>query len=189
MRTHLLLVLAAGLAATAMAATAPPNFPEISLQPRPEDACFAAAHQLNSDPATCDDLIHNADLDARTLAATHNNRGVILSTMGLRDEALSDFEATLALVPDHAEAQINRANILFELARYPQALRAYDSVLAGTGVNQHVVLFNRALTHRALGNIEQAGVDFAAARERATGGARAGRAGASQPTQAPQTRR
>ncbi|MCZ6709016.1 MAG: hypothetical protein O7B25_01480, partial [Gammaproteobacteria bacterium] len=58
----------------------------------------------------------------------------------------------------------NQANILFELARYPAALTAYDAVLAHVSVNQHVVLFNRALTHSALGNVEQAGIDFAAAR-------------------------
>ncbi|MFP6815323.1 MAG: tetratricopeptide repeat protein [Pseudomonadales bacterium] len=166
MRTHLLLAVFAGLATTALAATAPPNFPEVSPQPHTEDACFAAALQLNSETATCDDLIHAAGIDARSLAATHNNRGLILATMGLRDEALSDFETALSLAPNLAEAQINRANILFELARYPAALKAYDAVLAHVSVNQHVALFNRALTHSALGNVEPAGIDFASARQK-----------------------
>jgi len=170
MRTYLLAVVAANLAAATLAAPAPQNFPVVSLRPTTEDACFAAARDLNPDPSTCDVLIHRAGVDARTLAATHNNRGLILGAMGLPEEALDDFDAALVLAPDLAQAQINRANILFELARYPEALSAYDEALEHMTINRHVALFNRALTHRALGNVEQAKLDLDAARRRAGAG-------------------
>ena len=167
MRTYLLGLIAAALSATALsahAAQAPLNFPEVSVQPATEEACFAAARDLNPDPSTCDVLIQGANADAPTLAATHNNRGLILGAMGLPEDALADFESVLDLAPDLEQAQVNRANILFQLGRYAQALAAYDDALESTTRFRHVALFNRALTHRALGNVEQARLDLAAAR-------------------------
>jgi tetratricopeptide (TPR) repeat protein len=164
MRTYLLLIISSCLSATTLGASAPLNFPEVAVNTGIEGACFAAARDLDPDPSTCDVLIQRADTGAQTLAATHNNRGLILGAMGLQEEALVDFETALELAPGLGAAQVNRASTLFQLARYPEALTAYDEALTTMTTEQHVALFNRALVHRALGNVEAAGLDLAAAR-------------------------
>jgi len=172
MRTYLALATLACLTASALAAPAPLNFPEVAVIPASENACFAAARHADQEPdqdvGPCHTLIQRADLDPKTRAAAHNNRGLILSAMGLHADALGDFEAALELAPGLALALVNRANVMFMLERYPAALKAYDEVLA-TITQPHVVLFNRALVHRALGNVEAAGLDLAAARRLADG--------------------
>jgi tetratricopeptide (TPR) repeat protein len=162
------LAILAWLTGSALAAPAPLNFPEVAVIPASEDACFAAARHTDHDTSACDILIQRLDLDTQTRAAAHNNRGLILSARGLHADALGDFETALELAPALAHAQVNRANVMFMLERYPEALKAYDEALA-TATEAHVVLFNRALVHRALGNIEAAGLDLAAARRLADG--------------------
>jgi tetratricopeptide (TPR) repeat protein len=160
------------LTASALAAPAPLNFPEVAVNPASEDACFAAAQHADQDAdqdvSPCHTLIQRVDLDPQTRAAAHNNRGLILSAMGLHADALGDFESAMELAPGLAHAQVNRANVMFMLKRYPEALKAYDELLTTT-TQPHVVLFNRALVHRALGNVEAAGLDLAAARRLADG--------------------
>jgi tetratricopeptide (TPR) repeat protein len=109
-------------------------------------------------------ILQRAELEPTALAAAHNNRGLILAAMGQTNEALVDFEAALQLTPGLTEAQVNRANMLFYLARYPEALSAYDEVLPAMASNRYVVLFNRALTYRALGDVGQAAADLETAR-------------------------
>ncbi len=164
MRKYLLIVIASGVSTAALAANAPLNFPVLSMRTATTDACFAAALDTQSLPATCDVLIERAGVDAETLAATHNNRGLILAAMELNEDALNDFDAALELTPRLTEALINRASVLFLLGRYPQALAAFDEALTSMTAERHVVLFNRALTHRALGDVEQAKLDLAEAR-------------------------
>jgi tetratricopeptide (TPR) repeat protein len=164
---YLLVALAGGAMLTAQtvpAAPAPSSAPVVEVLPAGEDACFAAARDRQPDPASCDVVIQSAGVDTPTLAATHNNRGLILAAMNQLGEALADFETALELVPDLAQARINRANMLFQLARYPEALAAYDEALAGITVHRHIALFNRGLTYGALGNVVQARDDIAAAR-------------------------
>jgi len=162
------LAILACLTASALAAPAPLNFPEVTVIPASEDACFAAAQRADQDVSPCHTLIQRVDLDPQTRAAAHNNRGLILGAMGLHADALGDFESALELAPGLAHAQVNRANVMFMLERYPEALKAYDELLTTT-TQPHVVLFNRALVHRALGNVKAAGLDLAAARRLADG--------------------
>lgn len=148
-----------------MAAPAPPG--SAAVDPAPSaapDACFSAARDLKADLAACDVLINGSDADVHTLAATHNNRGLVLESMGMYEEALADFDAALKLEPDLAPARVNRANALFALARYSEALAGYDDALATMTTNRHVALFNKALTLRALGNVEQAAAALDSAR-------------------------
>lgn len=180
MRTYLLFSIAGCLAFNALAAPAPEpaaqqemSVAEVDLLPVREDACLESAREAarggKPDPATCDVILQRAELQPAGLAAAYNNRGLILAAMGQSDEALVDFEAALQLTPALTEAVVNRANMLFYLARYPEALSAYDEALPDMASNRHVVLFNRALTYRALGSVDQAAADLATARRLAAG--------------------
>ena len=188
MRTYLLFIIVSCLAVNALAAPAPEapaaapashdemSVPEDELLPVREDACFDSARQAarggKPDPAPCDVILQRAALQPTGLAAAHNNRGLILSAMGQIDEALVDFEAALQLTPGLTEARVNRANMLFHLARYPEALSAYEEVLPAMAGNRYLVLFNRALTYRALGDVDQAAADLETARRLAAAGPR-----------------
>jgi len=167
MRMHPLLLIVAGLSATCLAAPAPLTFPELSANAITENDCFTAARDQKADPAPCDALLHGAAADPWTLAITHNNKGLILGTIGEHEKALGEFDAALELAPELVQAQINRGNTLMRLGRYREALDAYDRAVSKATVNQHVALFNRALAHAAFGNLDQAASDLAAARHQA----------------------
>jgi tetratricopeptide (TPR) repeat protein len=109
-------------------------------------------------------VIQREGVDAQTLAATFNNRGLMMVAMELPEEALGDFDSALELSPDLIRAQVNRATTLFLLGRYAEALAAYDEILLRVSTDRHVILFNRALTRRALGDVAQASDDLTAAR-------------------------
>lgn len=172
MRTNVLLVIATavsmmGLAAVslkALAAPAPMNYPQIVVARAGEDECFTAARNLEPNPAACDAVIQREGVDAQTLAATFNNRGLMMLALELPEEALGDFDASLELSPDLIPAQVNRATTLFLLGRYAEALDGFDEILMTASTDRHVTLFNRALTHRAIGDVEQASRDLTAAR-------------------------
>jgi tetratricopeptide (TPR) repeat protein len=166
MRTYLLAVIACALSAAAANAAHESAAPAAPLQP--EQACFDAARaqtpNQDLDPTPCEAVIERLDIDPRTLAAAHNNLGLIHAAMDLGELALDDYAAALALAPELFQARVNQATLLLQQGRYPEALAVLDEALEEPMAEQHVVLFNRALVHRALGNVEQAGRDVAAAR-------------------------
>jgi tetratricopeptide (TPR) repeat protein len=45
-------------------------------------------------------------------AAAHNTRGTLLAAAGLKEDALRDFEAALALDPEAAFAQVNKCRLV-----------------------------------------------------------------------------
>jgi protein O-GlcNAc transferase len=67
--------------------------------------------------------------DPRDFAAQHL-LGVIHAQQGLNDQALVEIDAAVAIKPDDAEAQLNRANVLKALGRGDEALEGYARALA-----------------------------------------------------------
>ena len=55
-----------------------------------------------------------------------SNRGTALRKLKRFDEALSCYDAALALKPDYADASYNRGFVLQELKRFDEALACYD---------------------------------------------------------------
>jgi tetratricopeptide (TPR) repeat protein len=166
MRTHLLLLAALAFTCVSLAAPATLDITEVTVAATAQDTCFESTQNTTGqpDPSPCDAVIHNPSTDSWTRAAAHNNKGLIMSAMGMHEDALGDFQTAIELAPGLTEARINRANLLLRLGRYSDALGAYDEALQGATSHQQVALFNRALAHRALGNLEQADRDLAAAR-------------------------
>ena len=67
-------------------------------------------------------------MDPRDFTARHL-LGVIHAQQGQNDQALADMDAALAIKPDDAEAQLNRANVLKVLGRAEEALEGYARAL------------------------------------------------------------
>ena len=68
------------------------------------------------------------------------NRGTALASLGRNEQALADFDAALALMPDHPAALYNRGNALSALGRTQEALAAFDRALAAAPT--HVQAWN-----------------------------------------------
>lgn len=64
------------------------------------------------------------------MAEAHNNRGLVLESLGRPADALASFDRALALPPGLANAQVNRGNILHQLKRHDEALAAHETALA-----------------------------------------------------------
>jgi len=56
--------------------------------------------------------------------------GMVLRRLGRIEAALDRYAAMLAIVPDHAEGHLNRANAFNDLQRWPEALASADRALA-----------------------------------------------------------
>jgi tetratricopeptide (TPR) repeat protein len=74
---------------------------------------------------------------------------------GDRAGALALFDRALALAPDFAPLMLNRAIVLFELARFDEALAAFEAVLAREPARADVLRF-RGGALQGLGRVEEA---------------------------------
>ena len=84
-----------------------------------------------------------------------NDRGVVLSSLGRREEALASYDKALALRPDHLEALNNRGSVLNLLGRDDEALASLDRAVAFRP-DYVDALNNRGLTLHKLGRYEDA---------------------------------
>ena len=81
--------------------------------------------------------------------------GAVVSTDGRIDEALSHFNAALAIDPYHVHTLVRLGNTLIGLKRHEQALSAYDRALAAAPLTLDA-LCNRGSALRALRRHEEA---------------------------------
>ncbi len=63
-------------------------------------------------------------------AATHNNRGLALQSLGRENEALASYDAAIHADNEYVEAHFNRGNSLYAFGRYEAALTSLEHVLA-----------------------------------------------------------
>jgi tetratricopeptide (TPR) repeat protein len=106
------------------------------------DEWFALAEQLTDTDAVGAEHAYRKTLELAPRPHYHayTNLGVLLCEAETRcDEALSVFDTALALFPDDALLQFNRAVVLEELERYEAAVAAYERCieLAPTHADAH----------------------------------------------------
>src|SRR2546423_823479 len=140
-------------------------------QNRPGEARACAEEALAAKPDNIEALLVLADCCARggalaealaaydrvvsldtTIAAAHNNRGLVLEQLGRPAEALASYDRAIALAPQFSDPHVNRGNALddpalalkpdfaegwfgrgnafHELKRFDEALTAYDKALS-----------------------------------------------------------
>lgn len=128
--------------------------------------CYRQASASEPNPEPCDVFLRltasRIDESLRQ-AAAHNNRGLIMAELGGLEAALADFEAALALAPALSAAEVNRGTLLLKMGLYPDALRAFENVIANDDAHRAAALFNRSFVYRALGELDLAAADLAAA--------------------------
>lgn len=88
------------------------------------------------------------------------NRGVTFMRRQQNEQALADFDAVIAVSPQHPEAHVNRGAALLQLRRHGPAIAAFTEAL-GLGVQEpYKAYFNRGAAREALGDIRGAYEDY-----------------------------
>lgn len=125
----------------------------------PGHACFLHARSgagLQEGVETCSLAIRQGMMGVNDLAATYDNRGVILDRLGRRDEADTDFLKAAALRPDLGDAYVNHGTVLIRRMEYAQALDAIDRGIALGPSFPQVAYYDRALALQRLGRNQEA---------------------------------
>jgi tetratricopeptide (TPR) repeat protein len=125
----------------------------------PGHACFLRARSgvgLQEGVETCSLAIRQGMMDISDLAATYDNRGVILDQLGRWDEADADFLKAAALRPDLGDAYVNHGAVLIRRMEYAQALEAISRGIALGPSFLYAAYYDRALALQRLGRDQEA---------------------------------
>src|ERR1700744_2393260 len=110
--------------------------------------------------AACTLAFKQEVMTQKDLAATHDNRGVMLDQMGQTDKAESDFNQAIALQPDLGDPYVNLGSMLIKKRQLPEAL---DSINKGLDLGMsypYVGYYDRALAEELLGHFKEAYYDY-----------------------------
>jgi tetratricopeptide (TPR) repeat protein len=148
----------AALAAAPAAAAAVSVFGETSAH-----ACFEAARDGRTDRGaitTCDMAIEGELLSLRDRAASLVNRGVVRLHRAEYERALSDFNAAVRLMPDLAEAHVDRGAAQIMVRDYAGAIESITRGLDLGPQDPHEAHFNRGIAYEAAGDLRAAYDDY-----------------------------
>ncbi len=112
----------------------------------------------------CTLAIRNAE-NISSLAASYNNRGVVLFDQGSMAEALSDFEQATNRDDTLGQAYMNVGHTLIVLERWADSIVALDKGIALGSDKQAIAHFERAIAHEELGHVREAYQDYLKAAE------------------------
>jgi tetratricopeptide (TPR) repeat protein len=129
----------------------------LKTHPNTPDALFLLGMLLvqTARPAEALPFLRRTTVLAPGHAPFHVNLGSVHGVLGQHEDALSAFDAALAIDPTQADAHANRGLALVKLGRYAEALTALDTALAR--VPTHVgALDNRGVALRETGQREAA---------------------------------
>lgn len=94
----------------------------------------------------CTEAIRSREMTRRDLAATYSNRGIILAANGRYQDALDDHNEALSIVPDLAQAFVNRGNVFYHLRDFEAALEDFDRAIELGARPTHIPWYNRGIT-------------------------------------------
>ena len=117
------------------------------------------------DTERCTFALDHVSMGLRDKAATHINRGVILSAAEQYNEALKDYESALAMMDNLGVAYLNKGNILFITREFDDAIEQYTLALEKDSQRKHVIYLNRGMAYENSGQIKQAYADYNTALE------------------------
>lgn len=128
-------------------------------------ACYEAVEYSRVTPTRamqiCETALEQEQLTRRDRAATITNRGILHMREGRFDQALSDYEKSIRLMPDLLESKVNLGAALYGLGRYKEALVALNEGIGADSTDAKAIgYYNRALCHERLGDIQTAYEDF-----------------------------
>jgi tetratricopeptide (TPR) repeat protein len=150
-------VLAAGLATAAMAQTVVTHDDGLAHD------CYIYAkmgQDSRSGVEVCNEAIKREALSRKDMAATYDNRGVLLDVMGRTDSAASDFNMSIALNPGLGDPHVNLGSMLIKKRQYEEALTHINKGIdLGLGFS-HIGYYDRAIAEEMTGRYKEAYYDY-----------------------------
>jgi tetratricopeptide (TPR) repeat protein len=132
------------------------------LGPGPAAECYEAA-EFGGDAKeaipVCSFALQTV-LSTADRAATYINRGVLRLGIKENDDAITDMDAGIALLPDSGDAYVDRGAVLIALGRYDEALAALNKGLTLTPRRPQVAYYDRAILLEKTGDIRGAYDDY-----------------------------
>ncbi len=107
----------------------------------------------------CDLAIKREALSRKDLAATYDNRGVMLDQLGHVERAAADFNKAIEIQPDLGDPYVNLGAMLIKKKEYAAAL---DQINKGMDLGMsfpHLGYYNRAISEQMLGRYKEAYYD------------------------------
>ena len=124
--------------------------------------CFihAKTGQAFDGIGACDLAIKREALSRRDLAATYDNRGVMLDQLGHIGRASDDFNMAIRIQPDLGDPYVNLGVMLIKEKKYEEALGQINKGMdLGMGF-PHLGYYNRAIAEQMLGRYKEAYYDY-----------------------------
>jgi tetratricopeptide (TPR) repeat protein len=147
---------------------APANASITSLGAGQARECFEAA-VLERNPTwavdVCTSAIERETLNARDLAATYVNRGILRMRTADRRGAMADFDRAIRLMPNLGDAFVNRGVLLIA---DKQDRAAIDAITQGISVGCErpaIAYYSRAIAFELIGDFKSAYRDYKQAAE------------------------
>jgi lipoprotein NlpI len=108
----------------------------------------------------CNQALSREILNTKDKAATYDNRGVLLDTLGRLEEAEADFNAAIRLRPELGDPYVNLGAMLIKKGVYPAALDQINKGIA-LGVSfPHIGYYDRAVAEQMMGHFKEAYYDY-----------------------------
>ena len=131
-------------------------------------ACYEAALAQQSSPSAlrvCNEAFLSP-LSQNDLIATYVNRGIIHSLRRDHLNALSDYDAAIALDPEGPEAFLNKGTLMVRMeGREAEVIQLVSTALAKRTKKPALAYYTRAIAHEHLGNLPAAYKDYLRAAE------------------------
>ncbi|MBU6443936.1 MAG: hypothetical protein KGR48_08470 [Alphaproteobacteria bacterium] len=163
MKLRNLSVAIVGLAGIGLLATLPAGAAVTVMGKGLAQSCYQAA-EFNLNPAdgiaTCSTALEEQALTPRDRASTYVNRGILRARVDNGDGALDDYNTAIALMPDLAEAYVDRAADFIARKDYHRALADLNKGLAMGAKAPEIAYYDRAVVDEALGDIRGAYEDY-----------------------------
>ncbi len=152
-----------GLAGIGLLAALPARAAVTVMGPGLAQSCYKAA-QFNLDPGdgieTCTSALNQQPLTLHDRASTYVNRGILRARVADTKGAGEDYDMAIRLMPDLAEAYIDRGANFITLKNYRKALADLDKGLALGAKQPEIAYYDRAVVHESLGDIRAAYEDY-----------------------------
>ena len=130
--------------------------------------CFIRA-KTGTDPRdgveVCSQAINREPLGQKDLAATFDNRGVMLDMLGRTDKAAADFRQAMVLDASLGDPHVNLGSMLIKQKRLDDALASINRGIE-LGVSfPHIGYYDRAVAYQMMGKYKEAYFDYKKALE------------------------
>ena len=125
--------------------------------------CFQAARSdgpAREGAAACSDALESGTLTSDDRAATFVNRGILRVRLSQISDALSDYNASLDMRPNLAEAYVDRGAALIKINRFDDAIADLSKGIALGTASAHIAFYDRGQARELTGDFSGACEDY-----------------------------